>query len=190
MSAGLYGMLAGAGTGLITGVQGQQRSNAEMLRKLRQEGSLFLIHTNIINQNRTQLDNELGGILSDNALKTAKAEATTRVLMSTSGTVGGTTGLVSKQAYMDQNIADAEAIMKGRNQEVALLNEYLSRRINFKMTAEAAQAGVLSGSEMGMGIFSQMMGGASAGGSFGSQLGSALPTQGSTLNSYQLGTMT
>jgi hypothetical protein len=175
MGAQGYGALAGMVVGGASNLQSQKRSTAENQRQLEQSGALFLIHTNIINQNRTQLDNELGGILSDNALKTAHAEATTKILMSTSGTVGGTAGLVSKQAYMDQNIMNAQVITQGRNQEVSMLNDFLSRKINYKMGAAASQSNILSGSEMGMSFMSGIFGGASSGAAIGGQIGEAMP---------------
>jgi hypothetical protein len=135
--------LAGAALGMMSGAKDNKAQNAAIRNKMaaetanqvkqqKMEGEQLIINANQIALNRQQLDDELGSILSDNALATAKNIATASVLMSGSGTIGGTSAMVSKQAYVDKINADATVISQARNQEIGLLTKALSDRINFK----------------------------------------------------------
>jgi hypothetical protein len=135
--------LAGAALGMASGAKDNEAQNSAIRNKMaaetskqveqqKMEGEQLIINANQIALNRQQLDDELGSILSDNALATAKNIATAGVLMSGSGTIGGTSAMVSKQAYVDKINADATVISQARNQDIGLLTKALSDRINFK----------------------------------------------------------
>ena len=115
-----------------------------------------------------QITRDLGDVLSENALATAKNMATAKVLMSTSGTIGGTTSQVSKQAYMEQILADAEQIKVARNREIGQLTEAISRQMNYRMQADAMRSKIKSPLEAVLQTATATIQGASAGASVGS----------------------
>lgn len=169
-----YGAAAGMVLGSVSSVIGLRSQNKAVLNQIRSEGNMLAIQTKMINRNREQLDRELGDILSANALATAKNMATAKVLMSTSGTVGGTTKQVSKQAYIDNILADADEISKARNTDMALMNQQLSNQINFRNRAGALKSQIKSPMEGMLGTLMSALGGAQTGASLGSAAAGAM----------------
>ena len=142
--AGGYGAAAGAVIGGVTSVIGLRSQNKQTIANIEGEGRVLQSQLRMINQNREQLDRELGDVLSDNALATAKNMATAKVAMSMSGTIGGTSAQVSKQAYMEQIMADADAIAQARNSEKGMLMDAISKRIQFNQRANAYRSQIAS----------------------------------------------
>ena len=140
----MTGAYAGAGIGLLTNFIGLGSANKVAISQIQSLGTGLLTSTRAINQSREQLDRELGDILSDNALEAAKNMATASALMAGSGTVGGTTTQVTKQAYIDQIQKDADTISRARNQEISLLNQSISERIAFRNQASAIRTNIKS----------------------------------------------
>ena len=165
--AGGYGAAAGAVIGGVTSVIGLRSQNKQIISNIENEGNTLQSQMRMINLNREQLDRELGDVLSDNALATAKNMATAKVAMSMSGTVGGTSAQVSKQAYMEQIMADADAIAQARNSEKGMLMDAISKRIQFNQRANAYRSQIASP----LAGFMQTLGSAMGMASQGAQLG-------------------
>lgn len=136
--------LVGAGLGFGTSLIANRSQNKATINQIQRMGEGLAITTRAINLNREELDRQLGDVLSANALATAKNMATAKVLMSSSGTVGGTTSRVAKQVYIDQIQADADAISSARNTERSLLNQAISERIAFRNNASAVRSNIKS----------------------------------------------
>lgn len=174
MSAAMFGAIGGAALGGISNIIGTRARNKAVIGQIEREGAGLVSTMRAINLNREQLDRELGDILSDNALATAKNMATAKVLMSGSGTVGGTTAQVSKQAFMDQILADADTINQARNQEIALLNQAISKRIEFRNRADALRSNIPSPTEAFFGQLTSVIGGAAGGAQLGQSFQGAM----------------
>lgn len=172
MSAAGAGAIAGAGLGVASNVLSLKAQNKAVIGQIQREGQNLAIGMRQININRQLIEDDLGNVLSANALESVKNMATAKAIMSTSGTVGGTTAQVSKQAYMAQILADADAISQARNREVGLLTEQLSRRIQFRQSAEASRSQIASPLQAMIGTLSAAIGGASQGAMMGSSFGS------------------
>lgn len=178
MSGSEIGMIGGTALGSISNIIGLRAQNKSVISDIQREGSLLASNMRQINTNRAQLDRELGDILSDNALATAKNMATAKVLMSTSGTVGGTTSQVSKQSYVEQIRADADVISKARNTDIGLLTDAVSKRMQYRLNADAIRSNITSPmSALIQGITSSISG-ASQGAMLGKDVESALPNKG------------
>jgi len=183
MTASGGGALVGAGLGMATSILGMKASNKETINQIERAGVSMNIELRAINQNRTQLDRELGDILSENALDTAKNMATAKVLMSQSGTVGGTSAQVSRQYYIDQIKADADTINQARNQEYALLNQAISKQVNFRNQADALRSKIPSPLEGFLSTMNASIQGGTQGMQIGSAMGGAMPKNASLENS-------
>jgi hypothetical protein len=187
MSAAGIGALAGAGFGVATNMLSLRSANKQAINSLKQQGealslqgSNLISNLKLIQYNRDELDRDLGDILSADALATAKNMATAKVYMSTRGTVGGTSSLVSKQVFIDQIQADAEAINKYRKEDVNMLTSQLAKQIEFKTQQRQAQwnmdatrAGITSPFAALLGTMSAAINGASGGASMGQQISKA-----------------
>lgn len=184
MSATAIGAGAGAFLGFATSMIGNRAQNKAAINQINMLGENLAINTRAINLSREQLDRELGDILSENALATAKNMATVKVLMSTSGTVGGTSRQVARQAYIDQIRADADVISKARNTDMSLLNQAISERISFRNQANATRSQIKSPLEAMIGTLSAMVQGGTAGASMGQNLA---PAGGANLPQYSGG---
>lgn len=171
MSAALAGAGAGAFLGFATSTIGNRAQNKAALSQIQGLGENLVISTKAINLSREQLDRELGDILSENALSTAKNMATAKVIMSTSGTVGGTSRQVARQAYIDQIQSDADLITQARNTDVSLLNQAISERIAFRGQANAIRTQIKSPLEAIVGGLSSAIQGGSSGYTIGSNVG-------------------
>lgn len=182
----MTGTLTGAGVGILTNVIGLGSSNKAAISQVKSLGENLLTTTRAINLNREQLDRELGDVLSSNALETAKAMATASTIMSMSGTVGGTTAQVSKQAYIDQIQRDADVIAQARNQDMALLNQAISERIQFRNQAAAVRSQVRSPLEAILGATTAALQGGMSGYSIGESL---LPVGGMQTPQYLGGSL-
>ena len=180
----MTGAYAGAGIGLLTNFIGLASANKAAISQIESLGAGLLTSTRAINQSREQLDRELGDILSDNALATAKNMATAKVLMSTSGTVGGTTRQVARQAYIDQIEADADVISSARKTEMSLLNQAISERIAFRSQASAIRSNIKSPLEAVVGTLSAAIQGGVSGASIGQNIA---PVGGFNLPQYSGG---
>lgn len=167
MSAALAGAGIGAAIGFGTSLIGNRAQNKAVISQIQGMGENLIISTKGINLSREQLDRQLGDVLTVNALNTAKNMATSKVLMSTSGTVGGTSRQVARQAYIDQIEADAQAISMARNQDVSLLNQAISERIAFRNNANALRTNIKSPLEAIVGGLSSAIQGGVAGYSIG-----------------------
>jgi len=187
MSAAGYGALAGAGIGIATNMLSMRSANKQAINSIKQQGealkmqgSNLISNLKLIQYNRDELDRDLGDILSADALATAKNMATAKVYMSTRGTVGGTSGLVSKQVFIDQIQADAEAINKYRKEDVNMLTSQLAKQIDFataqrqaQWNMDATRAGITSPFAALLGTMSAAINGASGGASMGQQISKA-----------------
>lgn len=170
MSAALAGAGIGAGLGVASNLLSLGLANKQAIGSIQREGTNLAMNMRQININRQLIEDDLGNVLSANALESVKNMATAKAIMSTSGTVGGTTAQVSKQAYMQQILADADAISQARNREVGLLTEQLSRRIQFRQSAEATRSQIASPLQAMIGTLSAAIGGAQQGAMIGSSL--------------------
>jgi hypothetical protein len=187
MSAAGYGTVAGAGLGIATNMLSLRSANKQAINSINQQGeALKMQGTNLISNlkliqyNRDELDRDLGDILSADALATAKNMATAKVIMSTRGTVGGTSALVSKQSFIDQIQADAEAINKYRKEDVNMLTSQLTKQIDFATAQKQAQwnmdatrASIASPFAAVLGTMSAAISGASGGASVGQGISQA-----------------
>jgi len=144
--------LAGAVLGGMQSAKANKAASQERIRGLNyavsSEGENLIMNTRLMEQNRQQLDEELGGILTDNALNTAKNIATANVIASGSGTAGGTTAMASKQAYIDKIEADAEVVRQARNQQNSMLTQMLQDRVNYRNSIISQSFTGLSASAM------------------------------------------
>lgn len=189
MSAALAGAGIGAAIGFGTSLITNRAQNKAVLSQLQGMGENLAISTKAINLSREQLDRQLGDILSANALSTAKNMATAKVLMSTSGTVGGTTRQVARQAYIDQIQADADTITSARNQDISLLNQAISERIAFRNQANALRTNIKSPLEAIVGGLAAGVQGGLAGYSIG-QATASVPDGSTTTFSLDKGFVT
>ena len=181
MSAAGYGALAGAGIAVTSNILSMRSANKQAINSINQQGEALkmqgtnlISNLNLIQYNIDELDRELGDVLSQDALATAKNMATAKVIMSTRGTVGGTSALVSKQEFVDQIQADAEAINKYKKEDVNMLTSQLTKQIDFataqrqaQWNMDATRAGITSPFGALLGTMSAAIGGASAGASMG-----------------------
>ena len=181
MNAATTGAFAGASLGIATNILSMRSANKQAINSINQQGealqlqgSNLISNLKLIQYNRDELDRELGDILSQDALTTAKNMATAKVMTSIHGTVGGTSALVSKQHYIDQIQADANAINKYKQEDVNMLTNQLAKQIEFKtqqrqaqMNMGATRAGIASPFAAALGTMSAAISGASAGASLG-----------------------
>ena len=172
MSAAI-GAVAGGGLAGISSLLSLRSQNKAVISQIESEGEVLASQMRQININRDQLDRELGDVLSSNALTTAKDMATAKVIMSGSGTIGGTTAQVSKQAYMEQIKTDAQYIAQARNSEMGMLTDAVSRNMNYRLQSDATRSQIKSPLEAFIGTASAMISGASAGASMGQSFASA-----------------
>lgn len=170
MSAAGIGALVGAGLAGISSILSLRSQNKAVISQIKSEGEVLASQMRQININRDQLDRELGDVLSSNALTTAKDMATAKVIMSGSGTIGGTTAQVSKQAYMEQIKTDAQYIAQARNSEMGMLTDAVSRNMNYRLQSSATRSQIKSPLEAFIGTASAIISGASAGASLGQSL--------------------
>lgn len=173
MSAAAIGAGVGAGLSLISSSLTLSAQNDAVIDSIKKEGDLLASQMRQININRDQLDRELGDILSQNALTTAKNMSTAKVMMSTSGTVGGTSSQVSKQAYMKQIQDDANVINDARNREISMLTDAVSKRMNYRVQSDATRSQIKSPLEATLGTLTSMLGGAAQGASVGQGISGA-----------------
>lgn len=171
MSAAGIGAVAWGALGGISSIIGLRAENKAVISSIKREGASLISSIRQINFNREQLDRELGDILSASALETAKQMSTAKVIMSTSGTAGGTTKQVAKQAHMDAILREADIIAKARNQEIGLLGQALQKRIDFKNRAESYRSQIKSPLEATLGTLTAIVSGATGGASMGSSFG-------------------
>lgn len=186
MSASAYGAIAGGALSGVSSLLSLRSENKAIIGQIEREGRQLSSFMRQININREQLDRELGDVLTDNALLTAKDYSTAVVMMSGSGTIGGTTEAFSKQAYMEQIKTDAKYVAQARNSEMGLLTEGISRQMNFKYGSDATRSQMKSPLEAFIGTTSAIIGGASQGASIGSKFtssGGALTTSQATIAS-------
>ena len=166
MSAAI-GAVLGGGLAGISSILSLRSQNKAVIGQIKSEGEVLASQMRQININRTQLDRELGDVLSSNALTTAKDMATAKVIMSGSGTIGGTTAQVSKQAYMEQIKTDAQYIAQARNSEMGMLTDAVSRNMNYRLQSDATRSQIKSPLEAFIGTTSAIISGASSGASMG-----------------------
>lgn len=178
MTAAAGGGLIGVGLGAATSIMGLRSENKATISQINREGYVLQSNMRQINQNREQLDRELGDILSASALATAKNMATAKVLMQSSGTVGGTTAQVSKQAYMDQLLYDAEKIKEARNQEIGMLTQAVSMQMGYRMKADAIRSQIKSPLQAALGTLTSAISMGAQGMAIGQSLGQAMPASG------------
>lgn len=171
MTAAGYGAIAGAGLAQVSNLLSLRSANKAAIGQIQREGHNLATSMRQININRQIIENDLGNVLSANALESVKNMATAKAIMSVSGTVGGTTAQVSKQEYMSQILADADAISQARNREAGLLTEQLSRRIQFRQSADATRSQIASPLQAVVGSISSMISGAAQGAMIGNSLG-------------------
>lgn len=171
-SAG-YGSAIGAGVGIATSLIGLSSQNKAAISQIKSEGELLASNMRQININRELIDRDLGDVLSANALATAKNMATAKVLMSTSGTVGGTTAQVSKQAYMEQILSDADLIKEARNRQQGQLMDAVSKRMNYRLQSDAIRSSIKSPMEAFIGTLTSAIGGGIQGAQIGTSFGSS-----------------
>lgn len=166
MSAAI-GAVAGGGLAGISSILSLRSQNKAVISQIKSEGEVLASQMRQININRDQLDRELGDVLSSNALTTAKDMATAKVIMTGSGTIGGTTAQVSKQAYMEQIKTDAQYIAQARNSEMGMLTDAVSRNMNYRLQSNARRSQIKSPLEAFIGTTSAIISGASAGATMG-----------------------
>ena len=188
MTAAGYGAIGGAALGSITNLIGMSGANKSAINQIKAEGELLQTHTRMMNYNRELIDRQLGDVLSSTALETAKNMATAKVLQSKSGTVGGTSALVSKQHYINQIQAEATAITQARNSEINVMMDNISKQISYRNKANSIRSTIKSPMEALVGGLSAAIGGASAGAQLGQgvegTMGKTLPTT-ATPTEYQ-----
>lgn len=173
LASGAVGAGIGAGIGIASSLLGLSSQNKASINQIKSEGELLASNMRQININRELIDRDLGDVLSANALATAKNMATAKVLMSTSGTVGGTTAQVSKQAYMEQILSDADLIKEARNRQQGQLTDAISRNMNYRLQANAIRSSIKSPMEALFGTITSAIVGGSQGAQIGTSFGSS-----------------
>lgn len=168
MNAAGYGAIGGGALAGVSSILSLGSQNKAIIGQIEREGVQLASQMRQININREQLDRELGDVLTENALNTAKDYSTAVVMMSGSGTIGGTTEQVSKQAYVEQIKTDAKYVAQARNSDIGMLTESLSRQMNFKYGSDATRSQMKSPLEAFIGTTSAIIGGASQGASIAS----------------------
>lgn len=167
--------LAGAALGMMANNEDTKNKFKGVAEQIGIESEYLLMNARQAYQNSVQLDNELGEILSANALASVKELATANAVRASSGTVGGTNNLVMKNAMMMQTLQDADTIAQARNQKIDILNKNIGERIDFRMRSNAMIAGLPSATSQMMSGINAGIKGASMGMSFGNQLNQATP---------------
>lgn len=184
MSAAGYGAIGGAALGAYTNILGMKAQNKAAIAQIQAEGELLQTHTKMMNYNRELIDRQLGDVLSETALETAKNMATAKVLQSRSGTVGGTSALVSKQHYINQIQAEATAITQARNSEMNVMMDNISKQISYRNKANSIRSSIKSPMEALVGTLSAAVSGASAGANMGQGIEGAMGVSGVTSTNY------
>jgi hypothetical protein len=105
------------------------------------------------------LDKELGAKMSEVGLEALKAEARLRTAAAETGTSGGTTDMVRRQAIMSQSLSNANLIASNRMNKFNLAQQMISHRSQYREnmaslrskipSTASAVLGVLSGAEGG-----------------------------------------
>jgi hypothetical protein len=105
------------------------------------------------------LDRELGAKMSEVGLEALKAEARLRTAAAETGTSGGTTDMVRRQAIMSQSLSNANLIASNRMHKFNLAQQMISHRSQYREnmaslrskipSTASAVLGVLSGAEGG-----------------------------------------
>lgn len=174
MSAAGYGAVGGAALGAVTNILGMKAQNKSAIQQIQAEGELLQTHTRMMNYNRELIDRQLGDVLSETALETAKNMATAKVLQSRSGTVGGTSAMVSKQHYISQIQAEATAITQARNSEMNVMMDNISKQISYRNKANSIRSQIKSPMEAMIGTLSAAISGASSGAQLGQGIEGAM----------------
>lgn len=172
LNGGVAGAGIGAGIGIASSLIGLSSQNKAVISQVKREGELLASNMRQININRELIDRDLGDVLSANALATAKNMATAKVLMSTSGTIGGTTSQVSKQAYMEQILSDADLIKEARNRQQGQLTDAVSKSMNYRLQANAIRSSIKSPMEALFGTITSAITGGIQGAQIGTSFGS------------------
>lgn len=172
MSAVGVGAIAGGALAGVSSMLSLRSQNKEALRQIESASSSMLSSLKQVNINRDLIDRDLGDFLTDNALATAKNMATATLVMSGSGTIGGTTAQVGKQAYIEQMRTDADIIKQSRNRDIEQLNLALSKQIEFRSQSNAIRSNIKSPLEAFIGTTSAIINGGSQGASMGSSFAS------------------
>ena len=176
MTSAGYGAIGGAALGSVTNLIGMNSANKSAINQIKAEGELLQTHTRMMNYNRELIDRQLGDVLSSTALETAKNMATAKVLQSKSGTVGGTSAMVSKQHYINQIQAEATAITQAKNSEISVMMDNISKQISYRNKANSIRSTIKSPMEALVGGLSAAIGGASAGAQLGQGVEGAMGT--------------
>lgn len=173
MSFAGAGAIAGAGISSVSHLIGLSSSNKAAVGKIESAGRALASNLKQININRGLLQEDLGLILSDSAIETVKNQATAKVLASGTGTVGGTTTLIAKQAEMDSMRAEAEVVRKAKRQDMTMLTDAISKRIEFRKQARGYASKIKSPIEAVLGTMTAAIQGASAGAKTGAMFDKA-----------------
>lgn len=143
-----------AGSALINSfIQGKAQRDAieakgEATRfSLKQQQKATLSQFSIIDQQRAEIDRELGSILSAQQLEALKARASYRAASAERGVSGASVEAGRTEISMKENMAKADAVLQSRNSKLQLARREMQANIQAKLDAQSVISGLTTGSQ-------------------------------------------
>ena len=115
--------------------------------------------SNIIEQQRDEIDIELGNTMTRRGLEAMKAEATLRAGAAETGTSGGTTDTTIKNVYMNQALDNSVLIARARKEKVDLERRKTMLNVSLENKLVEIQGGMATGLSAGLQTASSALGG-------------------------------
>lgn len=152
---GMVGAFSGAiGSilGTMANVSAIKNRSAAIINKIEAETNSFLFETSVIEQQRKEVNRELGDMMTDVGLQGLEAEAKVRAMNASRGVSGSSVNEASINVAMKQNLANADLINKARNTDITLLRRELAKKIEFDNKTSALASGISSTSSSALGV--------------------------------------
>lgn len=146
--------------GVIGARAAREAKNKAVISTIDRKGRAFVSENEIIEQQRDELDRELGDLLTGSALDSIKAQSASRAIQASSGTVNAD---VNTEARMTQMLEEQQLLSKAKTSDVNMLRQQLVNRISFRNEAEALRSGMQSGTEAQLGTISAGLQGLTSG---------------------------
>jgi len=118
---------------------------------------------NILDQQRDEIDRELGDSMSARGLQAMQAEATLRAGAAETGTTGGTTDQVIKNVYMNQALDNAVLISRARNEKATVERRKIMNNVSLTNKLTEIKGGMATSLSAGLQTASSGMQGFSQG---------------------------
>ena len=106
--------------------------------------------SNILDQQRDEIDRELGDSMSARGLQAMKAEATLKAGAAETGTSGGTTDQVIKNVYMNQALDNAVLVSRARNEKTTIERRKLMNNVSLMNKLTEIRGGLATGMSAGL----------------------------------------